>query len=309
LLAWKNYGNSHVIFDASNSTTPNGGACNNTNASVAWSGTYPTLMGWNGGSTYGVRVDSARIADSISGQANSATITASTAANGNQIVLRDGNGDDYRRYGFANYFNMDHGVSGSTGDTIFYSSTDNYIRKNNATGLRGSLNVPTRTGGDASGTWSINITGSAGSAGSASISSQVTVNYNNDSNANYQMLWGSGNSVYGTAGIYCNPATDAMFATSFQATSDETLKTNWRDLSDDFVDQLAEVKHGVFDWIENGETDAGVSAQSMQNLLAEVVKEGQNNKLTVNYGNAALVACIKLAQRVLALEQQLKDKT
>jgi hypothetical protein len=167
LLAWKNYGNSHVIFDASNSTTPNGGACNNTNASVAWSGTYPTLMGWNGGSTYGVRVDSARIADSISGQANSATITASTAANGNQIVLRDGNGDDYRRYGFANYFNMDHGVSGSTGDTIFYSSTDNYIRKNNATGLRGSLNVPTRTGGDASGTWGIDITGNAASAGTA----------------------------------------------------------------------------------------------------------------------------------------------
>jgi hypothetical protein len=63
LMAWKNYGNSHVIFDASNSTSPSGGAVNNTNSSVAWSATYPTLMGWNGSSTYGVRVDSARISN------------------------------------------------------------------------------------------------------------------------------------------------------------------------------------------------------------------------------------------------------
>jgi hypothetical protein len=64
LLGWKNYGNGHVIFDASASTTPSGTACNNTNAQISWSSTYPTLMGWNGANTYGVRVDSARVADS-----------------------------------------------------------------------------------------------------------------------------------------------------------------------------------------------------------------------------------------------------
>jgi hypothetical protein len=67
LLAWKNFGNSHVIFDASNGTSPSGGAVNNTNSQIAWSASYPTLMGWNGANTYGVRVDSARTADSISG--------------------------------------------------------------------------------------------------------------------------------------------------------------------------------------------------------------------------------------------------
>lgn len=66
-LSWKNYGNGHTIFDASASTSPDGGAVNNTNAAVAWSATYPTLMGWNGSSTYGVRVDSARTADTLSG--------------------------------------------------------------------------------------------------------------------------------------------------------------------------------------------------------------------------------------------------
>lgn len=42
----------------------------------------------------------------------------------------------------------------------------------------------------------------------------VGINYNNDSNANFQLLWGSGNTVYGTAGIYCNPATDALYCTT-----------------------------------------------------------------------------------------------
>jgi hypothetical protein len=64
MIAWKNYGNNHVIFDASNSKTPSGTDCNNANPGVAWTGTYPTLMGWNGTNTYGVRVDSAKVADS-----------------------------------------------------------------------------------------------------------------------------------------------------------------------------------------------------------------------------------------------------
>jgi hypothetical protein len=65
-LSWKNYGNGHTIIDASNATSPAGGAINNTNPDVAWTGTYPTLMGWNGSNTYGVRVDSSRYADNVS---------------------------------------------------------------------------------------------------------------------------------------------------------------------------------------------------------------------------------------------------
>jgi hypothetical protein len=66
MLAWKNYSNSHVIFDASAGTSPSGTAVNQTNSNTAWTAAYPTLMGWNGAGTYGVRVDSARISDSTS---------------------------------------------------------------------------------------------------------------------------------------------------------------------------------------------------------------------------------------------------
>jgi hypothetical protein len=83
-LMWKEYGNNHTIFDASDSTSPSGGAVNNTNAAVPWAGTYPTLMGWNGASTYGVRVDSARVSDNTSG--NAATVTNGVYTTGDQTI-------------------------------------------------------------------------------------------------------------------------------------------------------------------------------------------------------------------------------
>jgi hypothetical protein len=75
-MMWKNYGNNHTIFDASSGTSPQGNVISNTNSINAWGATYPTLMGWNGSSTYGVRVDSARVADSTTGSAGTLTHNA-----------------------------------------------------------------------------------------------------------------------------------------------------------------------------------------------------------------------------------------
>jgi hypothetical protein len=46
----------------------------------------------------------------------------------------------------------------------------------------------------------------------------------------------------------------------------------------------------------------GVGAQSLQTLLPEAVGEGADGFLGVQYGNAALVACVELAKRLLATE-------
>jgi hypothetical protein len=91
MLGWKNYSNSHVIFDASASTTPSGGACNNTNPQNNWTGTYPTLMGWNGSNTYGVRVDSARVADSAgsAGSVDFANLTNKGSGTGTYTTSGD----------------------------------------------------------------------------------------------------------------------------------------------------------------------------------------------------------------------------
>lgn len=44
----------------------------------------------------------------------------------------------------ASYLNMSHGVGTRSSDTIFYSSTDDYIRKTNATGMRAALDIYTK---------------------------------------------------------------------------------------------------------------------------------------------------------------------
>jgi hypothetical protein len=93
------------------------------------------------------------------------------------------------------------------------------------------------------------------------------------------------------------------------ASSDEALKTNWRNLPADFVEQLAKVKHGTYDRIDVELTQDGVSAQSLRPLLPNSVLAGEDGTLSVAYGNAALVACIQLAQRVVALEQTVAKLT
>jgi hypothetical protein len=101
----------------------------------------------------------------------------SEAANASSIVSRDGSGHINMVYGFSSYLNMSHASGTRSSDTIFYSSTDAYIRKTNATGMRASLNVPTRTGGNASGTWSINVNGNAAfatNAGGVSVTTSQT---------------------------------------------------------------------------------------------------------------------------------------
>ena len=120
----------------------------------------------------------------------------------NKVVRTDGSG-----YIQAGWINTLSGDNGTTAIDRIYASSDAYIRYYTPANFRQVLDVPTRTGSGASGNWGINITGNAASA---STSSQVTINYNNNSDAFYQMLWGSGNSVYGTAGVTCNPFTDSI---------------------------------------------------------------------------------------------------
>jgi hypothetical protein len=127
-------------------------------------------------------------------------------------------------------------------------------------------------------------------AGATPAGSNTQVQYNNSG-----AFAGSSNLTFSGTNLTCGG--------SFIANSDESLKTNWRDLPADFVEQLATVKHGTYDRVDIDLTQDGVSAQSLQKLLPFSTIKGEDGKLSVAYGNAALVACIQLAQRVVALEQ------
>ena len=93
----------------------------------------------------------------------SANFTLSTAlptppqapANWKEVILWDGglkkdsavkiHGDGYLT---ATYLNMTHGVGTRSSDTVFYSSNDDFIRKNNATGMRTALSVYSKSESD-----------------------------------------------------------------------------------------------------------------------------------------------------------------
>jgi hypothetical protein len=149
MLGWKNYANNHVIFDASASTSPSGSAVNNTNSTYAWSGTYPTLMGWNGANTYGVRVDSARISDSTSGSSASCTGNAATATSATTATNQSGGTVSATTGTFSGAVSANAGIGGT-------------LRR----GSYGSLSINGSNAGysgldlyDQSATWMTNIAG------------------------------------------------------------------------------------------------------------------------------------------------------
>jgi len=115
--------------------------------------------------------------------------------------------------------------------------------------------------------------------------------------------------AFSTSSSLTYNGTDFTCGGNVTAYSDERFKTNWRNLPDNFVDQLAKVKHGVYDRTDENITQVGVSAQSLQLILEHAVIENEDGKLSVAYGNAALVAAIKLAERVVALEAKLDALT
>jgi hypothetical protein len=68
-------------------------------------------------------------------------VDATTTNTASKVVARDASGDIFFRYAFSSYLNMSHAAAARTTDNIFYSSTDDYIRKNTAAGFRTSLGL------------------------------------------------------------------------------------------------------------------------------------------------------------------------
>lgn len=112
---------------------------------------------------------------------------------------------------------------------------------------------------------------------------------------------GSGTSVLAVT------ASAIVCSGNLTANSDETLKTNWQLVDDDFLINLSQVKSGIYDRIDMHETtQVGVSAQSLQKVAPHaVLTNGENGLLSVAYGNVALVAGIELSKKVLSLESEL----
>jgi hypothetical protein len=117
----------------------------------------------------------------------------------------------------------------------------------------------------------------------------------------------NGAGVASTELIGIDTSGNASFAGNVTSNSDERIKTNWRDLAEDFIAELATVKMGVYDRTDNGITQVGVSAQSLRRVLPWAVGQDTAGILSVAYGNAALAASIALAREVVLLRRELNE--
>jgi hypothetical protein len=168
-------------------------------------------------------VSFATTAGSITGQANSATITAATAATANTIVLRDGNGDIYSRYSFSSYVNTsDNDEAGITRFVI--KNGDNYHRSATTTVAADIIR------GVASGSWGISITGNAATATILQTARTLTIGGTGKAfNGSANVAWSlseigvpskSGEGAIGTWGINitgnANSVTNGVYTTGDQ---------------------------------------------------------------------------------------------
>ena len=119
----------------------------------------------------------------------------------------------------------------------------------------------------------------------------------------------SGNLLVGTtSGSDKVTVNGDVSATNFNTTSDATLKTNVETLSG-ALNAVMSMRGVSFDWIENGNSEVGVIAQEVEEVIPDLVNTNEQGIKSVKYGNmvAVLIEAVKEQQKQIEyLKQQLE---
>ena len=110
-------------------------------------------------------------------------------------------------------------------------------------------------------------------------------------------LTGGGSSGSVTLNVTASPTFTTVTATTFNTTSDRNTKTDITPISD-AVSKVQQLGGYSFTFKDSGEKSSGVIAQEVQAVLPELVQEGGEGHLTVQYGNMVglLIEAIKEQQ-------------
>jgi hypothetical protein len=237
-------------------------------------------------------------------QAGSSTFTvgsnATSANGGSTIVARDASGNFS-----ANTITATLNGNASTATTATNQSGGTVNATTGA--FSGLVTGATATTADIN---SANDTGSFSCRGNASFPASMSFHRTGVYAINMGLSTGNNFIIGGwsaSANAFSMTGAGALtMLNNITAYSDERVKTNWRDLQPDFIEQLAKVKHGIYDRTDQVSTQIGVGAQSLRPVMEHAVMEDENGNLSVAYGNAALVAAIELAKQVVELKKEIE---
>jgi hypothetical protein len=265
-------------------------------------------------------------------------VHSSTNNEANKIVRTDGNG-----YIQAGWINSISGDAGTTAIARVIASNDAYLRYYTLANFTAQVaanggtwtgsctgNAATATRATAGSNFYIDNNYGYGIVGAYSSTIFQGVFAMGDS---YKLTAGGGiSNLYGltwsypsAGGIAANLASHGLIvainggfascmsssivaSANITAYSDERLKTNWKDMPDNFVERLSKVRVGTYDRIDGDRIrQVGVSAQSLRPLMPEAVIEGTDDfkTLKVSYGNAAMASAVELAKEVVSLKEQM----
>jgi hypothetical protein len=305
-----------------------------------------TLLDPSGNTSFPGTITATSFVGSLSGNATTATTASNSNAVGglavhagtnneaNKIVRTQANG-----YIMAGWINTISGDNGTTTPTRIYASSDGYIRYYSVANFRQVIDVPTRTGGSASGTWGINITGSSASttgnaATATALQTARTINgvsFNGTTNITLPTVNTSGNqTTIAGAKTFTGNVRVASFGVNTNASgtageiratnnitaffSDDRLKTRVKNI-EEALEKISTLD--AFYYIPNKtaidlgyeeEQHIGLSAQQVNKIFPEVVRPApiDDKYLTIQYDKLIplLVAGIKeLKEEVSSLKK------
>lgn len=118
-----------------------------------------------------------------------------------------------------------------------------------------------------------------------------------DTNGNY-----TGSMAVYNGNVNCSAS---MYAQNFYASSDESLKYNWR-RKHDLIEGIATIDtYGIFDWKEDDAVGLGLGAQSLEQILPEAITVDHDGVKKVNYDGFAGYTIVELCKRAIQQEERI----
>jgi hypothetical protein len=238
-----------------------------------------------------VATDGAKL-DGIAANANNYSFpyTVSAAASNSTVVQRNGSG-----YIFANYINTTaNDVTSGVTKVMVETGNDNYIRHGSAAAVRSFLNV---ADGANNITNNNQLTNGAGYTTNTGDITGVTAGTN---------LNGGGSSGGVTLNLDSTITVTTVNAGTVNTTSDERAKEDITPITG-ALNKVQQLGGYSFTLKATDEKSSGVIAQEVQKVMPELVQEGAEGLLSVQYGNMVglLIEAIKEQQAQI---DELKQK-